>query len=235
MTNAINSNQVAAIMASPAAQTLAAAGFPVANLVSGAVANATGGGTAAAPAAGTAAAAAVPGVITPGLLGATPTTDPAILKKADEILSNNGTLSLTTTSVGGSPVTVLKTKDGFKLQAPTGRNELVQVEGKQIRFDAQGVSARSFQLVQKEQIPVDLDRRQGISTGINNLSKVIAGRQERLKLLSEALAQDSSDTGSTNQLDIQQLVQEQQVTEHLSNMNHKIYESVQNAITPWLR
>jgi hypothetical protein len=233
MTNAIPNNQVASILASPAAQTLAASGFNVNALVSGALANATGGGTAAALTAGAAPAAA--GAVVPGMLGVAPTTDPTILKKADEILSNNGTLSLTTTSVGGSAVTVLKNKDGFKLQPATGRREVVMVEGKQIRFDEQGTSARSFQLVQKEQIPVDLDRRQGISTGINNLSKVIAGRQERLKMLSEALAQDSSDTGSTNQLDIQQLVQEQQVTEHLSNMNHKIYESVQNAITPWLR
>lgn len=233
MTNAIPNNQVAAIMASPAAQTLAASGFNVNALVSGALANATGGGTAAALTAGAAPAAA--GAIVPGLLGVDASTNPEILKAAQTALDNNQVLSLTTTSVGGSPVTVLKTKDGFRLQTPTGKNELVRVEGKQIRFDPQGTSARSFQLVQKEQIPVDLDRRQGISTGINNLSKVIAGRQERLKMLSEALAQDSSDTGSTNQLDIQQLVQEQQVTEHLSNMNHKIYESVQNAITPWLR
>jgi hypothetical protein len=230
----INNNQVAAIMASPAAQTLAAAGYPVANLVNTTIANATGGGGAATtPATGAAPAAA--GVIRPNLLGVEATTNPETLKEAETALNNNQVLTLTTNSVSGKTVTVLKDKNGFRLQTPTGQNELVKIEGKQIRFDAQGVSARSFQLVQAQQIPVDLDRRQGISTGINNLSKVIAGRQERLKMLSEALAQDSSDTGSTNQLDIQQLVQEQQVTEHLSNMNHKIYESVQNAITPWLR
>lgn len=138
-------------------------------------------------------------------------------------------------SISGRPITIVKTDDKYQLQTPTGMDEAVVLDGKPIRFDSKGVHVRNFELEDRKPTSVELDRRQGIAAGIGNLSKVIAGRQERLKALSEALAKDANELGSTNQVDIQRLVMEQQATEHLSNMNHKIYESVQNAIAPWLR
>lgn len=156
---------------------------------------------------------------------------------------------LTGQSARGQQVAVIKdnAQGTYRLAAPTGQSEKVvvaevnpengQLTGatKTLLFDASGKNVRNFEVADRATMRVDLDRRQGIATGINNLTRVIAGRQERLKSLTEALAQDSNENGSTNQVDIQRLVQEQQVTEHLSNMNHKIYESVQNSISAWLR
>lgn len=126
----------------------------------------------------------------------------------------------------------------------TGKPETVSVldangqpTGTTLLFGANGVETRNFEVAAKTAIfqPV-LDRRDGIASGITNLSRVVAARHERLKALQDALAQDANaNGGSANQMDLQQLVQEQQITEHISNLNHKIYESVQNAITPWLR
>lgn len=138
-------------------------------------------------------------------------------------------------SISGRPIVIVKSDDKYQLQTPTGMDEAVVLDGKPLRFDSKGVHVRNFELEDRKPTSVELDRRQGIAAGIGNLSKVIAGRQERLKALSEALAKDANELGSTNQVDIQRLVMEQQATEHLSNMNHKIYESVQNAISPWLR
>lgn len=130
-----------------------------------------------------------------------------------------------------------------KLATPTGLDEKVELlnpqtgarTGQVMLFNAAGAQVRNFEIAARQPIKVDLDQRVGIASGISNLSRIVAQRQERLKSLQEALAQDSNETGNTNQLDIQQLVQEQQVSEHISNLNHKIYESVQNAIAPWLR
>lgn len=197
-----------------------------------------GGGGAAAPAAGTNAAGAAntpavaPGATYPGILTPTGVTNDV---QAQAILNAGAFLSMATTSIAGRQVNVLKTSDGYKLQPPSGQDEIVKVENKMLRFDGKGKNLTNFDVADRESVAVDLDRRQGIATGISNLSRVVAGRQERLKNLSEALAQDSNETGATNQVDIQRLVMEQQVTENLSNMNKKIYDSVQSAIAPWLR
>jgi hypothetical protein len=200
--------------------------------------NVAGGGAAAAagaaPAANAAAAtpAVTPGVTYPGLLTPTGVQNEV---QAQAILNGGAFLGLNTTSIAGRQVSVLKTSDGYKLQPPSGQDEIVKVENKMLRFDGKGKNLTNFDVADRESVAVDLDRRQGIATGISNLSRVVAGRQERLKNLSEALAQDSNETGATNQVDIQRLVMEQQVTENLSNMNKKIYDSVQAAIAPWLR
>ena len=197
---------------------------------------ATGGGGTTTAATGTTTAAAgtdaAPGSIVSGLLTAQGVTDPV---KAQELLGKGVRLGFATTSMGGRQVTVVKDSKGYSLEPGSGADELVQVEGRVLRFDGAGRNLTNFEVADRQGVAVDLDRRQGIASGISNLSRVIAGRQERLKNLSEALAQDANESGSTNQVDIQRLVMEQQVTEHLSNMNHKIYESVQNAISPWLR
>jgi hypothetical protein len=176
-----------------------------------------GGGAAATPGAGAAA--------TPGAAANAAST------------TNAGIQMVQAPTARGTQVTVTKdpTTGKYSLTPPTGLDEKVLVDGKNLLFDAKGVNVRNFEVVARQPIKVDLDQRVGIASGISNLSRIVAQRQERLKGLQEALAQDSNESGNTNQLDIQQLVQEQQVSEHISNLNHKIYESVQNAIGPWLR
>jgi hypothetical protein len=148
---------------------------------------------------------------------------------------------LTGITARGQQIAVIKdnVQGLYRLAAGTNQDEKVTVQDgasiKTLLFDGSGKNVRYYEVADRDTVKVDLDRRQGIATGITNLSKVVAGRQERLKALTEALAQDSNENGNTNQVDIQRLVQEQQVTEHLSNMNKKIYDSVQAAITPWLR
>ncbi len=151
--------------------------------------------------------------------------------------TNAGIQMVQAPTARGTQVTVTKdpTTGKYSLTPPTGLDEKVLVDGKNLLFDAKGVNVRNFEVVARQPIKVDLDQRVGIASGISNLSRIVAQRQERLKGLQEALAQDSNESGNTNQLDIQLLVQEQQVSEHISNLNHKIYESVQNAIGPWLR
>ena len=168
----------------------------------------------------------------PGYLTATGTGSPM---EAEQIISKGGMLGFTTRSMGGNQVQVVKASNGFTLSPPTGRDEIVQVDGRMLRFDASGRNLNNFQVAERDGVPVEFDRRQGIAAGIGNLSRVVAARQERLKNLSEALAQDAQETGSTNQLDIQRLMMEQQVTENLSQMNRKIYESVQQSVRAWLQ
>lgn len=137
----------------------------------------------------------------------------------------------------GTTVTVVKdaTTGKYSIVPPTGLDEKVLVDGKQLLFDGKGVNVRNFEVVARQPIKVELDQRVGIASGISNLSRIVAQRQERLKGLQEALAQDSNESGNTNQLDIQQLVQEQQVSENINGLNKKIYDSVQEAVRSWLR
>ncbi len=142
----------------------------------------------------------------------------------------------TTTQGTNVPVTLTPDASGLWIMTPpTGRNEAVLVNGKLIRFDATGKQTRLFALTQAERTVVDLDAKEGIATGINNLSKLVAARQERTKKLSDALAADANENGNINQVDIQQLMQENQTTEHITGLQKKIYDSVQNSITAWLR
>jgi hypothetical protein len=188
---------------------------------------------------------AIPGVTGGGGTAAATGANAAAATANTQTTATVKTLQGVNMQGAATPVLKDEAKSEYRLATPTGKAEKVTVREtneqgqvvseKTLLFDAQGNNVRNFEIADRQTIKVDLDRRQGIATGINNLSRVIAGRQERLKSLTEALAQDSNENGSTNQVDIQRLVQEQQVTEHLSNMNHKIYESVQNAIQIWLR
>ncbi|MCB0878646.1 MAG: hypothetical protein KDC46_06655 [Thermoleophilia bacterium] len=168
----------------------------------------------------------------PGFLTATGTLNQL---QAEGILSKGGALSFATVSFGGSQVQVVKSTTGYALVPGTGKDEIVQVDGRMLRFDGDGRNLNNFQVAERQGVPVEFDRRQGIAAGIGNLSRVVAARQERLKNLSEALAQDAQETGTTNQLDVQRLVMEQQVTENLSAMNKKIYDSVQQSVQAWFR
>lgn len=141
------------------------------------------------------------------------------------------------TTARGTTVTVVKdpSTGRYSLVPPTRLDEKVMVDGKVLLFDGNGANVRNFEVAARQPIKVDLDQRVGIASGISNLSRIVAQRQERLKTLQEALAQDSNETGGTNQLDIQQLVQEQQVSENINGLNKKIYDSVQNMVQGWLR
>lgn len=175
----------------------------------------TGGGTA-----GTPGAAAVPGAV-----ASTASTTNAQIQ------------AVQAPTARGTTVTVVKdpSTSKYSLVPATGLEEKVLVDGKQLLFDARGINVRNFEVVARQPIKVDLDQRVGIASGISNLSRIVAQRQERLKAMTEAMAQDSNETGSTNQVDIQQLVQEQQVSENINGLNKKIYDSVQEAVRSWLR
>ena len=139
-------------------------------------------------------------------------------------------------SVSGKQLTLTKLADGkLRLAAPTGVAEQINIEGKLVRFNAQGVETRLFQMADQETVKLDLDHRDGIAVGISNLSTLIAGRQERIKKLSDALTSDANDVGSINQTDLQRLTLENQTTENITGMQKKIYDSVQNSIQAWLR
>lgn len=151
--------------------------------------------------------------------------------------TNAGIQAVQAPTARGTTVTVTKdpSTGKYSLTPPTGLDEKVLVDGKNLLFDAKGVNVRNFEVVARQPIKVELDQRVGIASGISNLSRIVAQRQERLKTLQEALAQDSNESGNTNQLDIQQLVQEQQVSENINGLNKKIYDSVQEAVRSWLR
>lgn len=184
-----------------------------------------------------------------GTTGATPATGATGAAGTTTAAANaNRTQQLIGQNAQGQQIAVIKNVAGgsYTLAAPTGREEKVVVpevddngvatgQTRTLLFDATGRHLRNFEAADRKTVRVTLDARQGIATGINNLSQIVAGRQERLKTLSDALAQDASETGTTNQIDLQRLVQEQDVTKNLSDMNHKIYESVQQAIQAWLR
>ncbi len=149
---------------------------------------------------------AIPGVTGGGTTAAANTTAPGTQTTAEVV-------QLVGVNTAGQQIAVIKdnAQGLYRLAQPTGRDEkLTVVDGastKTLLFDASGKNVRNFEVADRATVKVDLDRRQGIATGINNLSRVIAGRQERLKALTEALAQDSNENGNTNQVDIQRLVQ----------------------------
>ena len=207
MAGNVGTNPIAALTAQ--AQTLGAqAGVNVGP----ALASLTGGG-------------ATPGAAgTPALNAASTTTAP--LTQAAGV------------TLDGRPVVVVKdpTNGKYALTPATGKDEQVTLsDGKKMLFDREGKVVRNFEIAARQPIRVELDQRVGIASGISNLSRIVAQRQERLKSLQEAMAQDSNETGGTNQIDIQQLVQEQQVSENINGLNKKIYDSVQSAVQAWLR
>ncbi|MCW2923610.1 MAG: hypothetical protein JWM98_1014 [Thermoleophilia bacterium] len=174
------------------------------------------------------------------IIGAGPTTPtpgttgtPAVAPGTPQIIAGK--------TVEGAAINVQLLNDKYTLPQPTGKLEVVSLvnpETKQstiLRFDAAGNQTRSFEIADKQFTKVTLDHRAGIASGISNLSSLIAGRQERIKNLSDALTSDANDTGSINQVDLQRLTQENQTTENITGMQKKIYDSVQNSIQQWLR
>lgn len=207
MTAAVGNQSVAGLQAQ--AQSLAgqltAGGVNVAGILGTGAAGLIGGGT-------------TPGVAT-GAAGA-----------------NAGITTTQAVSARGATVTVMKDNaKGIYTIAPTGQDEMLQIDGKVLRFNAQGKSVTNFDVVKREPIAVNIDNREGVAAGISNLSRVVASRQERVKKLTEAAAADSNENGTINQIDMQLIVQEQATNDHMNGLNKKIFDGVEESISLWLR
>jgi len=138
-------------------------------------------------------------------------------------------------TANGTMVTVVRDQAGQETITPTGRTEKVAIDGKTVRFGADGKTITAFQQIESLQFKVNLDNREGIASGLSNLSKMFGARQERVKLLSNALADDANDTGQFNPVDLQQMSIETTTTQQLSEMQKKIFDSMRDSIQAWLR
>lgn len=142
----------------------------------------------------------------------------------------------TFTTNNGRQVTVNRDANGqMTLAAPTGTVEVVNIDGKSVRFSATGKQTTAFELTESLQFKINLDNRDGIATGLANLSRIFGARQERVRMLSNALADDANDTGSFNPVDLQKMSLETTTTQQLSEMQKKIFDSMRDSIQAWLR
>ena len=136
----------------------------------------------------------------------------------------------------GKQVLVSRDDKGSLFIQPTGAYEIANVQGKTVRFDAKtGKAIRAFELTDGLQFKSPLDYRDGIATGLANLSRIFGARQERVRLLSNALADDANETGSFNPVDLQKMSLETTTTQQLSEMQKKIFDSMRDSIQAWLR
>lgn len=93
----------------------------------------------------------------------------------------------------------------------------------------------AFQYIDAHKFSIKLDYKDGLATGLANLSRVFGARQERVRQLSEALGQDASQNGAFSPVDMQKLNLETTTTQQLSEMQKKIFDSMRDAIQAWLR
>ena len=177
---------------------------------------------------------AAPGTATAPTAGATPTTPAAAPEVASATNSVPGTFGPFPAKSGRS---VMVTRDaGGKLSIPaTGGTEAVAMGGKTVRFGPDGKNITAFQQIESYTFKVNLDHREGIATGLANLSRIFGARQERVKLLSNALADDANDSGTFDPVDLQKMSIETQTTQQLSEIQKKIFDSMTNAMQVWLR
>lgn len=123
----------------------------------------------------------------------------------------------------------------------TGKPEIrVGQDGKTRYYAAAPVGSQAqeitaFQYTESHQFKIQLDYREGIATGLANLSRIFGARQERVRLLSNALANDANNTGSFNPVDLQKMSLETTTTQQLSEMQKKIFDSMRDSIQAWLR
>jgi hypothetical protein len=123
----------------------------------------------------------------------------------------------------------------------TGKPEIrVGADGKTRYYAAAPVGTNApeitaFQYTESHQFKINLDYREGIATGLANLSRIFGARQERVRLLSNALANDANNTGSFNPVDLQKMSLETTTTQQLSEMQKKIFDSMRDSIQAWLR
>lgn len=97
------------------------------------------------------------------------------------------------------------------------------------------ISSTVFQDIDKEQINIALDPNGGLATGLANLSRLFAGRQERVNRLSKALAIDANKNGQLNGVDVQKLSTETETMRQMSDLQKKIFDAVTQSIQGWLR
>ena len=123
----------------------------------------------------------------------------------------------------------------------TGRPEIrVGQDGKTRYYAAAPVGSTAqeitaFQYTESHQFKIQLDYREGIATGLANLSRIFGARQERVRLLTNALANDANTTGSFNPVDLQKMALETETTKQLSEMQKKVFDSMRDSIQAWLR
>lgn len=123
----------------------------------------------------------------------------------------------------------------------TGKPEIRQgADGKTRYYAAAPVGTNApeitaFQYTESHQFKINLDYREGIATGLANLSRIFGARQERVRLLSNALANDANTSGSFNPVDLQKMSLETTTTQQLSEMQKKIFDSMRDSIQAWLR
>jgi hypothetical protein len=105
----------------------------------------------------------------------------------------------------------------------------------QRRADGNAYEITAFQYTEAHSFKIKLDYREGIATGLANLSRIFGARQERVRLLSNALANDANSTGAFNPVDLQKMSLETTTTQQLSEMQKKIFDSMRDSIQAWLR
>lgn len=135
----------------------------------------------------------------------------------------------------GAMVTVTRDSAGQLSISPTGRSEVVKVGGKTVRFDPTGKKTTAFKQMLGYQFQVNLDNREGTAAGLSNLSKMFAAGQERVKLLSNAIADDAAESGSFDPSDMQMLSMLSTTQSQQAEMEKKVYDSLRDAIQAWLR
>ncbi len=178
------------------------------------------------------------GVAGGGAAAGAPGTTPATTAAANTASTTTaGIVSVQAQTLRGTTVTVTKdlSNGKYKLTPNTGLDERVTVDGKSLLFDGNGEQVTNYQIASRQPIKVELDRRVGISSGISNLSRIVSQRQERIKQLQEALAQDSNETNAVDQLNLQHINMEATAVQHLSEINKKIFDTVESAIGVWTR
>jgi hypothetical protein len=145
-----------------------------------------------------------------------------------------------TTTVGtfttqtGRAVTLTKTGEKYSMTPATGGQEIVNVNGKLVRFDATGKQTTAFDQVMAQRYHVDLDRTSGISNGLSNLSKIFGANQEQVRDMSDALAEDAAESGSFDPLALQRMQMAQTTAQQMSAMEKSIFDSMKESIQSWL-
>jgi hypothetical protein len=181
---------------------------------------------------------------------ATGTSVASLASQAQSAIASLGSLGINlngaagggaTTATGAVPAGAGAAPEGQKATAvATGKPQIIN-QGGTIKYFPAGTPGQTvqeitaFQYTDAQQFKINLDYKDGIATGLANLSRIFGARQERVRLLSNALANDANTTGSFNPVDLQKMSLETTTTQQLSEMQKKIFDSMKDSISPWLR
>lgn len=169
--------------------------------------------------------------------GATPVAGAQAANPNGGIVTGGGaptTVGVYTTQTGRQ-VTLTKTGEKYSMTPATGAQEIVNFNGKLLRFNAQGQQTTAFDQVMAQRYKVDLDRGAGISNGLSNLSKIFGANQQQVRDMSDALAEDAADSGSFDPLALQRMQMAQTTAQQMSAMEKSIFDSMKESISTWLR